>query len=111
MAIGVVVVLEVIHVQQHDRKISAAAASTINFFFERGVHQAPIAQPGKLINIGQVCQLATGITQLFITIPKGSREITQLLRHGFPLPVEGNHIAKGHINPVADHHQHRTKRQ
>ena len=73
VAVVVVVVLEIIHVQQNNRQVGPAPAGAVDFVLQHLVDQAPVTQAGQLVDIGKVGKLAPCIPQLAVAVPQRTR--------------------------------------
>ena len=109
MAVVVVVVLEVVHIEQNQGQPGAGATRPVDLFLQYLVDQAPVAQAGEFIDVGEVGELAAGVDQLAVAVLQVVGQVAQLPGDTLAFPVEGNHVAKRQVNAIADRYQQRAE--
>ena len=102
MTVTVVIIFKMIHIQHDQRKLRVHAASPVDLLRQYIVDQAPVPEPGQLIDVRQISQLTPRIPQLTITVSQGPGQLAQLLGDMFPFPGKGNHIAERLVCLVTD---------
>ena len=98
VAVVVVVLLEVIHVDEYDREPGAAAPGATDLIAQHLVDDATVAKARQFVDIGQVRQLVIAILQAVRQSPK-------LPRRRLLLPGQAQHAAEGLVNTVTGGHQ------
>ena len=78
---------------------------------QHAVDEAPVAEPGEFVDVGEFRQLLARPPQLAVAVAQRARQVAQFLGDMLALPVQGNHIAERAVDLVAHVHEQRTESQ